>query len=216
MFLTKYSQWYEQIILRAKGRQIPVCYTELHHILPRSLGGADEPDNLVRLTYREHFLVHWLLTRMLSGGSLRKMQRALFAMTMNASGERIISGWQFEAAKRSVRDLELDPVVEAAWRERYCASLAAKEAQLMERARLRPLRELRNRSALKAEVHSAIANGVRDDLDRLGSKLIQAGKRKMYGRSSFDQKLPRAIRLQMASELKAEAALTGIQSMNRS
>lgn len=38
-------------------------YSEVHHILPRCLGGSDEPDNLVVLTAREHFLAHYLLTK---------------------------------------------------------------------------------------------------------------------------------------------------------
>lgn len=36
-------------------------YYERHHIIPRSLGGSDEPDNLVLLTAREHYLAHYLL-----------------------------------------------------------------------------------------------------------------------------------------------------------
>lgn len=38
-------------------------YSEVHHILPRCLGGSDESDNLVVLTAREHFLAHYLLTK---------------------------------------------------------------------------------------------------------------------------------------------------------
>lgn len=38
-------------------------YTELHHILPRCLGGSDSKSNLVRLTAREHFIAHRLLTK---------------------------------------------------------------------------------------------------------------------------------------------------------
>lgn len=33
----------------------------MHHILPRSLGGLDTEENLVLLTFREHFLAHYLL-----------------------------------------------------------------------------------------------------------------------------------------------------------
>jgi hypothetical protein len=47
------------------------------------------------------------------------MQRALFAMTLKTRGERIVSGWQFEAAKRAVRDLELDPEAERIWQEKF-------------------------------------------------------------------------------------------------
>lgn len=35
-------------------------YTELHHITPRSLGGDDSPDNLVRLLPEEHIFIHFL------------------------------------------------------------------------------------------------------------------------------------------------------------
>ena len=38
-------------------------YCEMHHIIPRSEGGSDEPSNIVALTAREHFLAHWLLYR---------------------------------------------------------------------------------------------------------------------------------------------------------
>lgn len=37
---------------------------EVHHILPKSLGGSDSKENLVRLTAREHFIAHKLLARM--------------------------------------------------------------------------------------------------------------------------------------------------------
>lgn len=36
---------------------------EIHHILAKSLGGSDDVANLVKLTYREHFVVHLLLTK---------------------------------------------------------------------------------------------------------------------------------------------------------
>lgn len=36
---------------------------EVHHILPRCLGGDDSVTNLVRLTYREHYIAHRLLTK---------------------------------------------------------------------------------------------------------------------------------------------------------
>jgi hypothetical protein len=117
--MSKYHRWYFQLMDVARSRQIPSCYTEVHHVMPRSLGGSDDSSNLVRLTYREHFIAHWLLTKITTGGGLRKMQRALFAMTMPSRGARLISGWQIDAAKRAVRDLELDPIAEEAWRARF-------------------------------------------------------------------------------------------------
>jgi len=49
------------------------CYSECHHIIPKSLGGSDNTENLVRLTAREHFIAHWLLTKMVTGEPKRKM-----------------------------------------------------------------------------------------------------------------------------------------------
>ena len=39
-------------------------YGEEHHIIPRSFGGGNHKANLVRLTAREHFVVHFLLYKM--------------------------------------------------------------------------------------------------------------------------------------------------------
>lgn len=39
-------------------------YTEVHHIVPKCLGGSDNHDNLIRLTIREHFLAHRFLSKM--------------------------------------------------------------------------------------------------------------------------------------------------------
>ena len=50
---------------------------ETHHILPKSLGGSDSPDNLVVLTPREHFFAHLLLTRINNGTNKAKMIHAL-------------------------------------------------------------------------------------------------------------------------------------------
>ena len=36
-------------------------YTELHHIVPKSLGGKNSPENLVRLLPEEHIFIHMLL-----------------------------------------------------------------------------------------------------------------------------------------------------------
>lgn len=38
-------------------------YYEKHHIKPRHLGGSDDNSNLVLLTFREHYIAHYLLWR---------------------------------------------------------------------------------------------------------------------------------------------------------
>ena len=41
-------------------------YYEYHHIIPqcKPFNGSSKPENMVYLTFQEHFLVHWLLTKM--------------------------------------------------------------------------------------------------------------------------------------------------------
>lgn len=83
-------------------------YTEEHHIIPRSLGGSDDPVNLIRLTYREHFLAHWLLVKMFPRGvEHRKMQKAFHSMLMDGAG-RMLMGWQVETIKRANKDRRLN------------------------------------------------------------------------------------------------------------
>jgi len=57
-----YQRIYNQIIERAKSR-INKGYVEKHHIIPKSMGGDNSSKNIVELTSREHFIVHWLLYR---------------------------------------------------------------------------------------------------------------------------------------------------------
>lgn len=77
--MNKYTLWYNAITERARTR-INDDYIECHHIQPRSLGGTDDKDNLVDLTAREHFICHWLLTKMHTSEARAKMIYALNGM----------------------------------------------------------------------------------------------------------------------------------------
>jgi|APSaa5957512622_1039677.scaffolds.fasta_scaffold12291_1 predicted nucleic acid binding AN1-type Zn finger protein len=76
MFLNnRYTTWYYKIINDAKDKSNR-SYTETHHILPKSLGGSNDLDNKVKLTAREHFVVHKLLVKMTKGKDKSKMSFA--------------------------------------------------------------------------------------------------------------------------------------------
>lgn len=99
-----YQRAYKKLISLARNRKLN-CYFERHHIKPRSLGGGDSKRNVINLTYREHFLAHWLLTKIHKGLAKRKMQSALFQMCRPGRGkQRILSSWQYETAKRAVKN----------------------------------------------------------------------------------------------------------------
>ena len=69
--ITWHEKTYNSLINRGKLRgldkSIIPYYVELHHILPRCLGGKNNPENLVLLTAREHIIAHLLLTRIYRG-----------------------------------------------------------------------------------------------------------------------------------------------------
>ncbi len=75
----KYKTWHDNIISKAKNRTL-IGYKEVHHILPKSLGGNNDKSNLVELTAREHFLVHLLLCKFTVGQAKMKMSYAFHAM----------------------------------------------------------------------------------------------------------------------------------------
>jgi hypothetical protein len=77
----KYTRWYYDIVNRAKSRELMAdVYVEQHHVIPRSLGGSNTKDNIVALTAREHFVAHWLLTKMVTGAAKYKMWNAFSCM----------------------------------------------------------------------------------------------------------------------------------------
>lgn len=93
----KYTRWYWQIIEKAKENR----EGERHHILPKSLGGNNKKTNIVRLSYRAHYLVHWLLTKMVAGVERSKMCFALHSFRSTQHGKRMIASWQIEIARKA-------------------------------------------------------------------------------------------------------------------
>ena len=103
--LNKYLRWY----LVLTGMPDSGEYTEKHHIVPRSMNGGDEPSNLIALTFRKHFLAHWLLTKCTSGRNQRKMRHAMMMMSRQRNG-RVVSGWQYEIAKKAQRNAQIGTI----------------------------------------------------------------------------------------------------------
>ncbi len=58
-----YNKHYNALIERARDRNLNV-YVERHHIVPKCMGGSNDPLNIVRLTPEEHYVAHQLLTKM--------------------------------------------------------------------------------------------------------------------------------------------------------
>ena len=80
--MNKYQKWYNSIVENAKLNKKKKGY-ERHHIIPKSLGGSNSVSNLVYITAREHFVCHWLLTKIYNGEAKSKMIYALNGMKRN-------------------------------------------------------------------------------------------------------------------------------------
>lgn len=76
----KYTYWYNSIINSARNRKL-AGYCETHHIIPRSLGGSNDIDNLVDLTAKEHFICHLLLVKMVPANQNQKLIYAAWCMS---------------------------------------------------------------------------------------------------------------------------------------
>ncbi len=83
-----YESIYHSICSNRQANKPPGgVYCERHHIIPRCAGGNDEASNLVVLTGREHFVCHWLLTKIYKGTAFeRKMIYAFNLMCADNVG----------------------------------------------------------------------------------------------------------------------------------
>ena len=100
-----YNKIYDTIVSTAKAKSKSKsrdCYTESHHIIPKSFGGSNKKTNLVELTAREHFVCHWLLTKIAtSPEKMLAARRAFYMMrTINEHQQkRYINSRAFEYNK---------------------------------------------------------------------------------------------------------------------
>lgn len=94
-----YKNIYDQLIAdRRLNPPSEAEYVEVHHILPRCMGGTDEPQNLIRLRPEDHFFAHLLLAKIyggrlwaavnMMGGVLRSRCRKLPAIDARRSRVR--------------------------------------------------------------------------------------------------------------------------------
>jgi len=107
----KYFKWYWSICNRAKDRVLfPDIYVEKHHIYPKSIYGQNK--DLVKLTAKEHYIVHlllWFGLRFKYGvkdPNTQKMGAAFSAMNIKSSNyknQRYNSKY-FEMMKQACKD----------------------------------------------------------------------------------------------------------------
>lgn len=191
----KYTRYYTLLTDRAKGRTLTE-YTEQHHIIPQSLGGSDDKENLVDLTAREHFICHWLLIKMTEGEDRSKMLYALNGMKAenkyqqrysSAITSRVYERYRIEHAKTHSETMKGRTPV-----NKGKAMSAEQKALLRERAKANhasgkiysPESQKKRLEKLKGYKHS----------DETKLKQSLAAKGKIKGPMSEEEKLKRSIK----------------------
>ena len=155
----KYTATYYRIVERANNRTLS-GYTENHHIIPKSIGGDNTQNNLVKLTAREHFICHWLLPKMLVGQPREKMIYAIKLMCH--CGSHRLASRVYETLKNEFSEIRR-------------AALSGKSLSDKTRERMRIAqfgRKMSETSILKRSItrtgqkisnHSAVANKAKSD-----------------------------------------------------
>ena len=104
-------------------------YYEKHHIIARCIGGTNDEDNLVLLTFREHYIAHLLLSKIYTGEVKRKMNYALWRMssTHNPNHKRSLSSSQYEICRKAQIEAKRNHVVTQETRDKISKGNSGKK-----------------------------------------------------------------------------------------
>lgn len=84
-----YLKHYNALIQRGQSRVL-TTHKEIHHIIPRCLGGSDDQTNLVKLTPEEHYIAHQLLVKIYPNDP--RLVHAAMMMCAKRKGNKVY-GW---------------------------------------------------------------------------------------------------------------------------
>ena len=220
MLTNKYSKLYYKITSNAKQR-ITEGYTELHHIIPQSMGGSNDKENLVDLTAREHFICHWLLIKMTEGKDRSKMLYALNGMKAENKYQqryhtkitaRVYEKYRIEHAHNHSETMKGKP----AWNKgRILEGVELEEHR--ERTRNRKIDPVKQAIGQQKRVAKMIGQKRTDETKKLMSL---ASKGKPKGPMSEEQKQARSITMTGQKKTKSHAtnvanAVLGNISINK-
>ncbi|MGD9679025.1 MAG: HNH endonuclease signature motif containing protein [Vulcanibacillus sp.] len=92
----RHLERYKKFILSRKEKIFKTkCGLNRHHILPKKMGGVDNKENLIVLTYREHFIAHLILFYC----KYKPMCFAFIRMCNTKDGQNFINSIQYEAVR---------------------------------------------------------------------------------------------------------------------
>lgn len=98
-----YEKIYKELCKSRKHRGIDKEFGyEVHHILPRCMGGADDEDNLVKLTVEEHYLAHRLLVKFVNTLYKPQMQASLNLLKWSLGKKDGYNSWDHSEACENI------------------------------------------------------------------------------------------------------------------
>lgn len=111
----EYYKCYDRELYKGANRNSDLH--ELHHLLPKSFGGTYK----YPLTFKEHYICHWLLTKFTAGADRHKMIVAMsfsiitkLTRPLYANKSRAYSNFKrilIEAQKERLQDPTLNPFI---------------------------------------------------------------------------------------------------------
>lgn len=189
----KYSRLYFSIIGHAKEH--PMEIFEKHHIIPKSLGGSDDSSNLVKLSFRQHFICHKLLTKMVhSKNDKRKMTFALHMMSLNSSRLSRTSK-SYEYTRKLRRELGVSEQTKEKMRQSMIGKNIGKKASTEAKQKMsiaaqsREEVSLETREKISARLKREWAEGTRT----VSSNFKQTGKSMLGKNHSEETRLKQSI-----------------------
>lgn len=134
----------------------------IHHIIPQCMGGSNNPTNLTKLTYREHYLAHYLLYR-----SLPNNEKSIYCwITLNS----------FNAGKQYKNSRLYELTIKEAYEKRSLSGYGNKisKIKISQKRKLSEEQKKfiseRTKEAMKKVPHEKLAT-------QLGSKWITNGQK---------------------------------------
>lgn len=124
----KYTKTYYKIINRARSQiRTKTSGIQSHHIVPKCLGGTNDPNNLVLLTYKEHRVCHCLLIKMVADERANiKMRHAYGFFNKNS----VFNGPRYQKGKENIFS---SPEIIAIVRERMTKNNPMKDPDIQSR-----------------------------------------------------------------------------------
>lgn len=164
-----YQKLYDALIANRRTQGRPQGYVEVHHIVPRSFGGSNDPTNLIPFTAREHFIAHRLLAKIYPNSG---MTHAVFKMAcVNLTMKR------YRVTSRVYEQLRIEHAYRVSTDEVAKAkkSLAGKgKKQSPEHIAARTASRKKNGSWLSEETKQKIGNGNKGKIGPWAGKTMPA------------------------------------------